>query len=142
MSAVDLPAFALLRELSGTTPVLNDPNDGSAWMWSLAGVQPVFGAALTTPVKPPLPQERQLVVDGLNCLDSDEQVREAVQELGVRYVYSSVETIQGPPTPNLGFRDLASVQSLAPVYERDGVTIYEIDLVPLEDAPADACQLS
>ncbi len=142
VSTVDLPAFALLRELSGTTPVLNDPNDGSAWMWSLAGVQPVFGAALTTPVKPPLPQERQLVVDGLNCLDSDERVREAVQELGVRYVYSSSETIQGPPTPNLGFRDLSSVQSLTPVYERDGVTIYEIDLVPLEDAPADACQLS
>jgi len=65
-----------------------------------------------------------------------------VQGLGVRYVYSSSTTILGPPTPNLGFRDLSSVQSLTPVYERDGVTIYEIDLAPLEDAPGDACERS
>jgi hypothetical protein len=138
----DLPAFQALHDLAGQGPVLNDPNDGSAWMWALAGVRPVFGAALTFPVKPPLPPERQLVVDALNCLDSDARVREAVQGLGVRYVYSSSTTIIGPPTPNLGFRDLSSVQSLTPVYERDGVTIYEIDLVPLEDAPGDACELS
>ena len=96
VAPADLAAFAFLHQVAGDGPVLNDPNDGSPWMWSLAGVRPVFGAALTDPVSPPLPESRQLLVDGLNCLDSDEDVRRAVEELGVRYVYSSNTTIIGP----------------------------------------------
>ncbi|NEK57982.1 hypothetical protein GCU56_08870 [Geodermatophilus sabuli] len=138
----DLAAFDVLRDLAGAGPVLNDPNDGSAWMWALADVQPVFGAALTVPVKPPLPEERQLVVDGLNCLDSSERVRQAVEDLGVRYVYSSASTILGGETTNPGFRDLSSVDSLRPVYEGTGVTIYEIDPVPLEESADAACELT
>ena len=106
-------------------------------MWSLAGVRPVFGAALTDPVSPPLPESRQLLVDGLNCLDSDQDVRRAVEELGVRYVYSSNTTITGPATTNRGFLDLAGVASLKPVYDRDGAVVYEIDLTPLADTPDD-----
>ncbi|MBB3084762.1 DUF6541 family protein [Geodermatophilus sabuli] len=142
VSTVDVTAFRVLGDLAGRGPVLNDPNDGSAWMWSLGGVQPVFGAALTKPVKPPLPDDRQVVVDGLNCLDSSERVREAVEDLGVRYVYSSEATILGGLTPNEGFRDLASVASLRPVYEQDGATIYEIDPVPLQESPDGSCGLS
>jgi uncharacterized protein DUF6541 len=137
----DLRAFAELDRLAGDELVLNDPNDGSAWMWSLAGVRPVFGAALTVPVTPPLPPSRQVLIDSLNCLDSDEDVRRAVADLGVRYVYSSATTIVGPPTWNVGFLDLSAVESLRPVYDRDGATIYEIDPVPLEDPTADsACR--
>jgi hypothetical protein len=53
-------------------------------MWTLAGVRPVFGAARTSPVRPPLPHDRQILIDGLDCLDSSEQVREAIEALGVR----------------------------------------------------------
>lgn len=134
----DLQAFAVLKRLAGNGPVLNDPNDGSAWMWSLAGVQPVFGAALTVPVTPPLPRSRQLVIDGLNCLDSDEDVRRAVADLGVRYVYSSDTTILGPPTTNVGFLDLSSVRSLRLVYAHDGASIYQLDPIPLEAAAQDS----
>ncbi|WP_222267288.1 DUF6541 family protein [Modestobacter marinus] len=133
----DVVAFDFLAEVADGAPVLNDPNDGSPWMWALAGVRPVFGAALTDPVSPPLPGSRQLLVDGLNCLDSDEDVRGAVEELGVRYVYSSTTTVLGTPSPNEGFHDLSDVESLRPVYERDGATVYEIELVPLEEARAD-----
>ncbi len=138
----DVAAFDFLAEVTDGAPVLNDPNDGSPWMWSLAGVRPVFAAALTDPVSPPLPESRQLLVDGLNCLDSDEDVREAVEALGVRYVYSSVTTVLGTPSPNEGFHDLSDVASLRPVYERDGASVYEIDLVPLEETGEDdACAL-
>jgi hypothetical protein len=138
----DVAAFDFLAEITDGAPVLNDPNDGSPWMWSLAGVRPVFAAALTDPVSPPLPESRQLLVDGLNCLDSDEDVREAVEALGVRYVYSSVTTVLGTPSPNEGFHDLSDVASLRPVYERDGASVYEIDLVPLEETGEDdACAL-
>jgi len=137
VAPADRDAFAFLRQVAGDGPVLNDPNDGSPWMWSLAGVRPVFGAALTDPVSPPLPESRQLLVDGLNCLDSDQDVRRAVEDLGVRYVYSSNTTITGPPTTNQGFLDLADVASLKPVYDRDGAVVYEIDLTPLADTPDD-----
>jgi hypothetical protein len=143
VAPADRAAFAYLREVAGDGPVLNDPNDGSPWMWSLAGVRPVFGAALTDPVSPPLPEARQLLIDGLNCLDSDEDVRRAVDELGVRYVYSSATTIVGPPTTNRGFLDLSQVQSLDPVYDHDGAVVYAIDLAPLEDPAEDeVCELS
>jgi hypothetical protein len=128
----DRAAFAVLKELTGDRPVLNDPNDGSAWMWPLAGIRPVFGAALTTPVTPPLPRDRQLLIDRLNCLDSDQEVRDAIAGLGVRYVYSSATTIVGPPTENLGFLDLSEVRSLRLVYELEGAAVYEIDPVPLD----------
>jgi hypothetical protein len=133
----DVAAFQFLAEVADGEPVLNDPNDGSPWMWPLAGVRPVFGAALTIPVSPPLPESRQLLVDGLNCLDSDEDVRRAVEQLGVRYVYSSATTVLGTPSPNEGFHDLSSVRSLSPVYDQGGVTVYEIDLVPLEESEED-----
>ena len=141
VSTADLAAFEVLKNLAGDGPVLNDPNDGSAWMWALADVRPVFGAALTFPVKPPLPHDRQLLVDGLNCLDSSADVRQAVHNLGVRYVYSSDSTIIGGRTPNKGFRDLSSVASLRPVYDGDGVTIYEIAPVQLQESPVAACRL-
>jgi hypothetical protein len=128
----DRAAFAVLKELTGDRPVLNDPNDGSAWMWPLAGIRPVFGAALTTPVTPPLPRDRQVLIDRLNCLDSDQEVRDAIAGLGVRYVYSSATTIVGPPTENLGFLDLSEVRSLRLVYELEGAAVYEIDPVPLD----------
>jgi hypothetical protein len=134
----DLEAFAFLRTVAGGGPVLNDPNDGSAWMWSLAGVRPVFGAALTTPVSPPLPAARQLVIDRLDCLDSAEDVRQAVAALGVRYVYSSATTILGPPTTNWGFRDLDTVRSLRMVFQKEGAVVYEIDPVPLVDPDQDS----
>ena len=134
----DLEAFAFLRQVAGEGPVLNDPNDGSPWMWPLAGVRPVFGAALTTPVSPPLPGPRQLLIDRLNCLDSAEDVREAVAELGVRYVYSSATTILGTPTTNWGFRDLDTVRSLRMVFEKEGAVVYEVvPALPLVDPSAD-----
>jgi hypothetical protein len=143
VNPADRAAFAFLRDVAGDGPVLNDPNDGSPWMWSLAGVRPVFGAALTIPVSPPLPRSRQLLIDGLNCLDSNQDVRRAVEDLGVRYVYSSATTILGTPTFNEGFLDLRSVASLDRVYDRGGAVVYEIDLVPLEDPGQDeACALS
>ncbi|MCV2488567.1 hypothetical protein OF117_04255 [Geodermatophilus sp. YIM 151500] len=137
----DRRAFEELAELAGDGPVLNDPNDGSAWMWALAGVRPVFGQALTFPVKPPLPEERQLLVDELNCLDSDEDVRRAIEELGVRYVYQSNATIIAGPTPSVGFRDLDGVDSLRPVFEYRGAAIYEIDPVPLQERPDPVCRV-
>ncbi len=138
----DIEAFEVLSELAGDGPVLNDPNDGSAWMWALADVRPVLGAALMIPVNPPLPQERQILVDGLNCLDSHTAVRQAIEELGVRYVYVSHSTILVGPTPHVGFRDLASVDSLRPVYEGEGASIYEVVPVELQDERDESCLLN
>ena len=143
VTAADLAAYPVLADLAGEGPVLNDPNDGSAWMWALADVRPVFGAALTVPVNPPLPRERQLLIDGLNCLDSSPAVRDAVRALGVRYVFQASGTILGGPTPSVGFRDLADVDALQAVYDRDGAVVYELDLdAAMADRPDPGCQLA
>ena len=142
ITEADLVAYRELREFAGTGPVLNDPNDGSPWMWPLAGVRPVFGAALTVPVEPPLPTERQVLIDGLNCLDSNTDVRTALEDLGVRYVFVSDGTILGGPTSTVGFRDLGSTESLRPVYQDGNAVVYEIDLQPLRPrSTTDACEL-
>jgi hypothetical protein len=141
VTAADLAAYDVLSDIADGGPVLNDPNDGSAWMWALADVRPVFGAALTVPVNPPLPPAREVLVDGLNCLDSSAEVRKSVQDLGVRYVFVASGTILGGPTPTRGFHGLADVRSLRPVYSEDGATIYAVHLTAPLSEPGPSCAL-
>lgn len=121
-----------MQELARRAPagslVMNDPFDGSPWMWSLAGARPVFGHALILPGDAvPAGQQRMLLYNAFNRLDTDPAVQAAVRDLNIRYVFVSQGQIVGAkPTPIPGLRGLDQVKSLKPVWRNSQTVIYEV----------------
>jgi hypothetical protein len=121
-----------MQEMARLAPpsslVMNDPYDGSPWMWSLAGAHPVFGHALILPGDAvPAGQERMLLYDGFARLDTDPAVRAAVRDLNIRYVFLSQGQIVGAAPSHIpGLRGLDQVRSLKVVWRNSQTTIYAV----------------
>jgi hypothetical protein len=115
--------------------VMNDPNDGSGWMWGRHGIRPLFGAAVLTPIRPPLEAEEQTMFDHFACIDSDESVRRVAQQYNIRHVYVGQDFIIPTMTRAPGMRDLSMSRSLRLIYDNGGAQIYEI--VPAAPVPRD-----
>ena len=137
----ELRAFEAMADLSDPGEVvMNDPSDGTAWMWALKGVRPMFGQAVLTPIRPPLEQDQQIVLDRFNCIDSSRAVREVIAEYEVRHVILGDGFIIPTMTRAPGLTSLSKAESLDLVYDEDGVRIYRVDLQPLVPRSADqAC---
>jgi hypothetical protein len=121
-----------MQELARLAPagslVMNDPVDGSPWMWSLAGAHPVFGHALILPGDAvPAGQQRMLLFKRFNMLDTDRAVQAAVRDLHIRYVFVSQGQIVGAkPSPIPGLRGLDQVRSLTPVWRNSQTAVYAV----------------
>lgn len=108
--------------------VMNDPYDGSPWMWALAGVHPVFGHA------PILPQDaaavgkqRMKLFEDFNKLDTDAGVQAAVRELHIGYVFLSQGSITGArPGHPAGLTGLDQVRSLKLVFQNSQTKVYRV----------------
>jgi len=79
--------LAAMRALPKFVPagqiVLNDPIDGSPWMYAVAGAHPMFvHYAVGT-----LTADQTLLLRSLNLLDTDHAVQSAVRRLGIHYVF-------------------------------------------------------
>ncbi|HET8640453.1 MAG TPA: DUF6541 family protein, partial [Pseudonocardiaceae bacterium] len=102
--------------------VMNQDGDGSAWMFALTGVRPVNGHIETAGLSP----TQKLLQQRFNRLDTDPQVRAAVERLDIRYVFVG----RGYVRPNFrradGLRRLDLVSSLELVYENPDVRIYRV----------------
>lgn len=102
--------------------VMNQDGDGSAWMFALTGVRPVNGHIETAGLSP----TQKLLQQRFNRLDTDQQVRAAVERLDIRYVFVG----RGYVRPNFrradGLRRLDLVSSLQLVYENPDVRIYRV----------------
>ncbi len=136
----ELEAMDVLAGLAepGQT-VMNDPGDGSAWMWALHGIRPMFGQAIVNPDDPPLRAPQRTVLFRFDCIDSDPEVRRIVEDYRIRYVYVAEGFIFPTMHRVPGLEDLADSRSLRPVFTNEGATIYEVELhdaVPPSDDEA------
>ena len=129
----------LAEESGGAGKVMNDSNDGSTYMWALEGLRPVFGHIMPLGSAPGATQRRLLA--HFNCLDSDPEVREAIRDLDIRYVYIGPGFVRDEMERVPGLRNLFGLQSLVPLYNQDGVHIYRVELTPETTAQAQVCTL-
>jgi hypothetical protein len=116
--------------------VMNDPSDGSAYLWAVSGVRPTFGHILTADGAQGI---KHLLLARFNCLDSDEALRRAVEQLDIHYVFVSSGYVRSNFSRSVGLRNLDTVHSLAPVYDRHGVQIYRVSLTPVGTSASEAC---
>ncbi|MGY1804709.1 DUF6541 family protein [Blastococcus sp. SYSU D00922] len=120
--------------------IMNDPNDGSPYMLALFGIDPVFGHIVSPGTA--AGETQRLLLEHFNCLDSDTDLRSAVEDLGITYVFVSSGYVRAEMTRYAGLRDLRDVQSLEKVYEdRGGLRIYRVALTPEPSEPIEACSL-
>ncbi|SDH43616.1 hypothetical protein SAMN05216553_12224 [Lentzea fradiae] len=123
-------AMDRLPELVGEDDlVMNDAADGSAWMWALEEVRPVFGHALNGVAEPKVVgEDRAELFTSFNRLDSDREVRAIVERLKVTYVFEgwgfAAPGIERAP----GMRGLDQVKSLELVFSNEQAKIYKVRL--------------
>jgi len=125
-------AEAGMQELGRLAPagsmVMNDPYDGSPWMWALADVHPVFGHA---PILPSdagaVGKQRMTLFERFNKLDSDAAVQAVVRDLRIDYVFLSQGSITGaaPGHPD-GLTGLDQVRGLKLVFQNTQTKIYQV----------------
>ncbi len=118
--------LAAMNALPGLVPpgqvVLNDPIDGSPWMYAVAGVRPMFVHYELGPLSP----DQTLLLRSLNQLDTNPAVRAAVHRLGIRFVYAGDRAIYPWTSLSPGFLNLDKVTALRPVFSDGGATVYRV----------------
>jgi hypothetical protein len=139
----ELDGMAHLATLVGPgQTVMNDPNDGSAWMWALHGVRPMYGQAVLTPIKPALMPDQQTALTRFDCVDSSADVRRIIAKYDIDYVYVGQDFIIPTQSRARGLQFLAESRSLHLVYDNGGAQIYRVDLQPLVPLQQDAACLA
>jgi hypothetical protein len=102
--------------------VLNDRNDGSLWMYAVAGVHPVAGHYDGTLESPDV----FTLEAHFHDYDTDERVRAAVQRLRVRYVLIGRGYVREYNRRATGLRDLGGADFLTKVYENEDAVVYRL----------------
>lgn len=109
--------------------VMNDPGDGSAWMWALEDVRPVFGhVTVDKPEEKSVGKDRVLMYLRFDELDTNEEVRRTVANLKIAYVFHSAEKVYGSTVAAPGLDRLDGVRSLKLVYSLGASKIYRVNL--------------
>ncbi|MGI8721162.1 MAG: DUF6541 family protein [Geodermatophilaceae bacterium] len=124
--------------------VMNDPNDGSAWMYALEDVTPMFGHIVNPFALGLKGDDQQDLLTTFNCLDSDQHIRDLVERYDIAYVYVGAGFIRAEFDRFAGMEDLDEVDSLREVWsdEDNDLAIYRVDLVPQTDQQSRACARS
>jgi len=132
-------AMRALAEMAGSTGrVMNDPGDGSAWMYALEGVRPIFGHVIDPATFGSIGRDQQLLLSSFHCVDSSPAVRELVQKYDIDYVFTGEGYLRDDFSRIPGLEDLRMVDSLELVYAGAGSAIYRVRLAPLADESATA----
>lgn len=108
--------------------VMNDPGDGSPWMWSLADVRPIFPHIIFPGVQLSMSVEAQTLFNSFQCLDADPEVRELIEDYNISYAYVGEGFVRADFTRPYGLRDLGAADSLDLVYRQGDIAIYRVDL--------------
>lgn len=139
----EVAAMQVLTDMVGPgEQVMNDPNDGSTWMWPIVGVRPVIGQIVYDYGYENLSVDIRLLLETFRCLDSDSTLRTIVAERNITHVFLGAGYITDRFTRIDGLRGLSEVDSLQLVYDENGIRIYEIDLAPLAAAESTICSSS
>lgn len=130
LDETEIAAMRWLAEQPGAADVqvMNDPNDGSPYMSALFGLRPVFGHIMPAGEAPGRVQ--RLLLDHFNCLDTTEELRAAVQDLDIGYVYLSDGYVRENWSRMRGLLGMGRVDSVERVYDEGGVEIYRVELTP------------
>ncbi|WP_067977039.1 DUF6541 family protein [Mycolicibacter icosiumassiliensis] len=121
----DLQAYAYLADLPGArdTVIGNANVDGSAWMYAVADLHPLWTHYDYPQQQGPGPQ-RFIFWAYADDADTDPRVAEAVHDLNIRYVLISSPTVRGFTLPD-GLMSLEKSRSWAKIYDNGGASIYE-----------------
>ncbi|MBU9767141.1 hypothetical protein FR943_25335 [Mycobacterium sp. TNTM28] len=120
----DLEAFAHLAELpDARTTLIGDANtDGTAWMYAIAGLHPLW-THYDYPVQQGPGYHRFIFWAYADDADTDPRVAEAVEALGIRYVLTSTPVVRGFVMPD-GLVSLDSSRSWEKIYDNGENRIY------------------
>jgi len=121
----DLMAMAYLAKLPGAhrTLIGNSNTDGTAWMYAVADLHPLWTHYDYPQQTGPGP-ERFIIWAYARKGDSDPRVVEAVKDLNIRYIYTSSPTVRGFAVPD-GLMSLEKSKSWEMIYDNGGARIYE-----------------
>ncbi len=121
----DLMAMAYLAKLPGARNTLigNSNIDGTAWMYAVADLHPLWTHYDYPQQTGPGP-ERYVFWAFARQGDSDPKVVEAVKALNIRYILTSTPNVRGFKTPD-GLVSLDKSKSWALIYDNGGAKIYE-----------------
>ncbi|UXA07035.1 hypothetical protein KXD96_02415 [Mycobacterium sp. SMC-2] len=121
----DLMAMAYLATLPAAhdTVIGNANTDGTAWMYAVADLHPLWTHYDYPQQMGPGPN-RYIFWTGARKGDSDPRVVEAIKALNIRYIYTSSPTVRGFAVPD-GLVSLDKSKSWALIYDNGGARIYE-----------------
>jgi hypothetical protein len=125
IDANDLQAFAYLATLPGAreTVIGNANTDGTAWMYAVAGLHPLW-THYDYPQQQGPGKQRFNFWAYADDADTDPRAAEAVDALNIRYVLISGPTVRGFALPD-GLVSLNKSRSWAKIYDNGGARIYE-----------------
>src|SRR5574337_1009926 len=120
----DLQAFAYLATLPGAQDTLigNANTDGTAWMYAVAGLHPLW-THYDFPMQQGPGYQRFIFWAYADDADTDPRVAEAVDALNIRYVLISGPTVRGFPLPD-GLVALNKSRSWTKIYDNGEASIY------------------
>ncbi len=121
----DLMAMTYLAKLPGAHETLigNANTDGTAWMYAVADLHPLWTHYDYPQQMGPGPN-RYIFWAYARRGDSDPRVLEAIKALNIRYIYTSSPTVRGFAVPE-GLVSLDKSKSWALIYDNGGARIYE-----------------
>ncbi|MGR7023804.1 DUF6541 family protein [Geodermatophilus sp. URMC 62] len=135
----EITAMRWLADHSTGGSVMNDANDGSAYLSAVTGLHPLFGHIVEPRLIPRMGPTQQLLVEHFNCLDSDPAVRRAIEDLDIRYVFLGSGYIRPDYTRLPGLRGIDGSPSLELVHREPGVRVFAVHLTDSPSAPVPAC---
>lgn len=120
----DLSAFAFLAELpdARTTTIGNANTDGTAWMYAVAGLHPLW-THYDYPVQQGPGYHRFLFWAYADDADTDPRIAQAVRALNIRYVLASTPVVRGFAMPD-GLVSLEKSRSWEKIYDNGENRIY------------------
>lgn len=121
----DLEAFAYLATLPGARDTLigNANTDGTAWMYAVAGLHPLW-THYDYPQQQGPGYNRYVFWAFASKADTDPRVAAAVHALNIRYVMTSTPVVRGFAMPD-GLVSLGKSKSWAKIYDNGENRIYE-----------------
>lgn len=125
IDAKDLEAFAYLATLpgAGDTIIGNANTDGTAWMYAVAGLHPLW-THYDYPFQQGPGYHRFIFWAYADDADTDPRVAEAVKALNIRYVLTSTPVVRGFVMPD-GLVSLDRSRSWEKIYDNGEARIYE-----------------
>ena len=126
VGAKDLEAFAYLATLPGARDTLigNANTDGTAWMYAVAGLHPLW-THYDYPVQQGPGYHRFIFWAYADDADTDPRVAEAVRALNIRYVLTSTPVVLKFAMPD-GLVSLDKSRSWEKIYDNGEARIYRV----------------